>query len=41
MKAAFGWDPGKTASLVWTFVRTEHLEFACNIPGPYEDGKMG
>jgi uncharacterized cupredoxin-like copper-binding protein len=34
-------DPGKTASFVWTFVRTPALEFACNIPGHYEDGMKG
>jgi uncharacterized cupredoxin-like copper-binding protein len=34
-------DPGKTASFVWTFARTDNLEFACNIPGHYEDGMMG
>ena len=34
-------DPGKTASFVWTFARTDDLEFACNIPGHYEDGMKG
>jgi uncharacterized cupredoxin-like copper-binding protein len=34
-------DPGKTASFVWTFARTPDLEFACNIPGHYEDGMKG
>jgi uncharacterized cupredoxin-like copper-binding protein len=34
-------DPGKTASFVWTFARTSDLEFACNIPGHYEDGMRG
>jgi uncharacterized cupredoxin-like copper-binding protein len=34
-------EPGKTASFVWTFVRTADLEFACNIPGHYEDGMKG
>ena len=34
-------DPGKTASFVWTFARTANLEFACNIPGHYEDGMKG
>jgi uncharacterized cupredoxin-like copper-binding protein len=34
-------DPGKTASFVWTFARTADLEFACNIPGHYEDGMKG
>jgi uncharacterized cupredoxin-like copper-binding protein len=34
-------DPGRTASFVWTFARTANLEFACNIPGHYEDGMTG
>ena len=34
-------DAGKTAALVWTFARTPDLEFACNIPGHYEDGMKG
>ena len=34
-------DPGKTASFVWTFARTSDLEFACNIPGHYEEGMKG
>ena len=33
--------PGKTASFVWTFARTPLLEFACDIPGHYEDGMHG
>ncbi len=33
--------PGKTAAFVWTFVRTSNLEFACDIPGHYEDGMHG
>ncbi|WP_421996784.1 cupredoxin domain-containing protein [Reyranella sp.] len=34
-------EPGRTASFVWTFARTAGLEFACNIPGHYEDGMKG
>jgi Uncharacterized copper-binding protein len=34
-------DPGKTAAFVWIFARTPDLEFACNIPGHYEDGMKG
>ena len=34
-------EPGKTGTFVWTFKRTANLEFACNIPGHYEDGMMG
>jgi uncharacterized cupredoxin-like copper-binding protein len=33
--------PGKTASFVWSFARTPNLEFACDIPGHYEDGMHG
>lgn len=34
-------EPGKTAGFVWIFARTANLEFACNIPGHYEDGMKG
>jgi uncharacterized cupredoxin-like copper-binding protein len=34
-------EPGKTETFVWTFKRTPNLEFACNIPGHYEDGMKG
>jgi len=33
--------PGKTATFVWSFARTPNLEFACDIPGHYEDGMHG
>ena len=33
--------PGKTGSFVWTFARAPNLEFACDIPGHYEDGMYG
>ena len=33
--------PGRTESFVWTFARTPDLEFACDIPGHYEDGMRG
>jgi uncharacterized cupredoxin-like copper-binding protein len=33
--------PGKTESFVWTFARTPNLEFACDLPGHYEDGMRG
>ena len=33
--------PGKTETFVWMFARTAHLEFACDIPGHYEDGMHG
>jgi uncharacterized cupredoxin-like copper-binding protein len=32
---------GKTESFVWTFARTANLQFACDIPGHYEDGMYG
>ena len=34
-------EPGRTATFVWTFKRTPDLEFACDIPGHYEDGMKG
>jgi uncharacterized cupredoxin-like copper-binding protein len=33
--------PGETATFVWTFARTAGLQFACDIPGHYEDGMHG
>lgn len=33
--------PGKIATFFWTFSRTADLEFACDIPGHYEDGMRG
>jgi uncharacterized cupredoxin-like copper-binding protein len=34
-------QPGATASFVWTFARAAELQFACDIPGHYEDGMHG
>ena len=34
-------ERGQTRSFVWQFKRTPNLEFACNIPGHYEDGMRG
>ena len=34
-------EAGKTGTFVWTFKRAANLEFACNIPGHYEDGMKG
>ncbi|MFI4999644.1 MAG: hypothetical protein ACHQK9_07170 [Reyranellales bacterium] len=34
-------EPGKTETFVWIFARTPSLEFACDIPGHYEDGMHG
>lgn len=33
--------PGETATFVWIFARTASLQFACDIPGHYEDGMHG
>ena len=33
--------PGKTGAFVWIFARTANLEFACDIPGHYQDGMHG
>lgn len=33
--------PGETATFVWTFARAANLQFACDIPGHYEDGMHG
>ena len=33
--------PGKTAELIWTFTKTDNLEFACNVPGHYQAGMVG
>jgi uncharacterized cupredoxin-like copper-binding protein len=33
--------PGETATFVWTFARTVNLQFACDVPGHYEDGMHG
>lgn len=33
--------PGETATFTWTFARTANLQFACDIPGHYEDGMHG
>lgn len=34
-------QPGETRDLIWTFEKTESLEFACNVPGHYEAGMRG
>ncbi len=33
--------PGETGSVVWRFPEAVDLEFACNVPGHYEDGMVG
>ena len=34
-------EPGKTAELIWQFKKAANIEFACNVPGHYEDGMKG
>jgi len=34
-------ERGQTQNFVWQFKRAPELEFACNIPGHYEDGMRG
>jgi len=34
-------EPNQTAEVVWTFPESTSLQFACNVPGHYEDGMMG
>ena len=34
-------EPGQEAELVWTFARSDSLEFACNVPGHYQAGMVG
>jgi len=34
-------EPGETGEFVWTFPESTKLQFACNVPGHYEDGMVG
>ena len=34
-------EPRQTAEVIWTFPQSANLQFACNVPGHYEDGMMG
>lgn len=34
-------EPGETGEVVWTFPSDGTLEFACNVPGHYQDGMVG
>jgi uncharacterized cupredoxin-like copper-binding protein len=34
-------QPGETKELIWTFTKTENVEFGCNVPGHYEAGMKG
>lgn len=33
--------PGTKASLVWTFTRAGQLQYACHLPGHYQEGMVG
>jgi uncharacterized cupredoxin-like copper-binding protein len=33
--------PGETKELIWKFVKSSNLEFACNLPGHYQSGMVG
>lgn len=34
-------QPGQSGELIWHFEGMENIEFACDIPGHYEDGMHG
>lgn len=34
-------EPGKSGEVIWTFSKTNDIEFACNVPGHYDAGMMG
>ena len=34
-------EPGESGEIVWTFPEETTLQFACNVPGHYEDGMVG
>lgn len=34
-------EPGESGEIIWTFPEEATLQFACNIPGHYEDGMVG
>ncbi|HSM43241.1 MAG TPA: cupredoxin domain-containing protein [Afifellaceae bacterium] len=34
-------EPGETGEIVWAFPGEAKLQFACNVPGHYEDGMVG
>ena len=34
-------EPRQTAEVIWTFPESASLQFACNVPGHYEDGMVG
>jgi uncharacterized cupredoxin-like copper-binding protein len=32
---------GKTSTLIWTFTRAGELQYACHLPGHYQEGMVG
>lgn len=34
-------EPGESGSLTWTFAEAKKLQFACNVPGHYQQGMKG
>lgn len=34
-------EPEKSGEVIWKFTKSQNLEFACNVPGHYEDGMKG
>ena len=34
-------DPGQTGEVIWKFGAAGEIQFACNVPGHYEDGMVG
>ena len=34
-------EPQKTGVVIWKFAKAGKIEFACNVPGHYEDGMKG
>jgi uncharacterized cupredoxin-like copper-binding protein len=34
-------EPGKSGEIIWEFAKATEIEFACNVPGHYEDGMRG
>ena len=34
-------EPGQKGEVVWKFGTSGEVQFACNVPGHYEDGMVG
>ena len=34
-------EPKKMGEVIWKFAKAGKIEFACNVPGHYEDGMKG